>query len=56
MGRSHDGLKQASLNKCENCGESKLPHRVCQNCGQYKNREVIKIIAAKRNNKAKNKN
>ena len=23
------------------CGEVKLPHRVCPNCGFYKNREVI---------------
>ncbi|MDU1880757.1 MAG: 50S ribosomal protein L32 [Eggerthella sp.] len=26
---------------CPQCGEVKLPHRVCPNCGFYKNREVI---------------
>ncbi|HAM14329.1 MAG TPA: 50S ribosomal protein L32, partial [Eggerthellaceae bacterium] len=26
---------------CPQCGEVKLPHRVCPNCGYYKDREVI---------------
>ncbi|MBR2522323.1 MAG: 50S ribosomal protein L32 [bacterium] len=26
---------------CPQCGEVKLPHRVCGNCGYYKGREVI---------------
>ncbi len=35
------------LVRCPNCGEWKLPHRVCRNCGYYKGREVIKIAAKK---------
>ncbi|MCL1799272.1 MAG: 50S ribosomal protein L32 [Eggerthellaceae bacterium] len=26
---------------CPQCGETKLPHHVCSNCGYYKNREVL---------------
>ena len=26
---------------CPQCGEVKLPHRVCGNCGYYRDREVI---------------
>ena len=26
---------------CPQCGAVKLPHRVCPNCGFYKDREVI---------------
>ena len=26
---------------CPNCGEVKLPHRVCPSCGYYRKREVI---------------
>ena len=26
---------------CPQCGEVKLPHRVCPNCGYYKDCEVI---------------
>ncbi len=28
--------------KCPNCGETKLPHRVCSDCGHYKGKEVVK--------------
>lgn len=28
---------------CPKCQEPKLPHRVCANCGTYKDREVLKI-------------
>lgn len=41
--RAHDALKAKSLVQCSNCGEMRLPHRVCLNCGHYKGREVIEI-------------
>ena len=34
-------LTAPALVKCPQCGAPKLPHRVCPNCGFYKNREVI---------------
>jgi len=32
----------ANLTTCPQCNEPKLPHHVCQNCGYYKGRPVIK--------------
>jgi large subunit ribosomal protein L32 len=41
--RAHHALKSANLVICNNCGEPRLPHRVCPNCGFFKGREVIEI-------------
>jgi large subunit ribosomal protein L32 len=41
--RTHDALQAQNLVQCSNCGEMRLPHRVCPNCGHYQGREVIKI-------------
>jgi large subunit ribosomal protein L32 len=30
-----------SLSTCPRCGEPRLPHRVCGNCGTYAGREVV---------------
>ncbi len=38
-------IKVPALMKCPQCGEFKLPHRVCKACGYYKGREVIKTEA-----------
>lgn len=37
----HDKTNAPSRSLCPQCGEVKLPHRVCPNCGYYKDREVI---------------
>ncbi len=37
----NDRISAASRSICPQCGEVKLPHRVCGNCGYYKDREVI---------------
>lgn len=29
-------LKTLVLAKCQNCGNMKIPHEVCKNCGTYK--------------------
>ena len=42
--RSHHGLRPKALVKCEKCGELKLPHIICQNCGIYKNRQVVDVL------------
>ena len=36
-------LEAPSLSKCTQCGELKMPHRVCPVCGYYKGREVINV-------------
>jgi large subunit ribosomal protein L32 len=41
--RTHDALTPSNLVQCSNCGEKRLPHRVCPNCGHYKGREVVAI-------------
>lgn len=38
---AHDRMDKPSKSTCPQCGETKLPHHVCPNCGFYKNREVI---------------
>ena len=38
--RSHDFLTPVSTSLCPNCGERKLPHRMCTKCKQYKGRQV----------------
>ena len=38
-------LEAPSLSKCTQCGELKMPHRVCPVCGYYKGREVVKVEA-----------
>jgi large subunit ribosomal protein L32 len=39
--RAHDAVGVPARSKCPQCGEPKLPHRVCPNCGTYRGREVI---------------
>ena len=34
-------LKHPNFSKCRNCGEFKIPHRVCGYCGFYKGVEVL---------------
>lgn len=41
--RTHDSLKSRKLVACPNCGEMRLPHHVCPNCGFYKGREVMDV-------------
>ena len=41
--RSHDALASPASSVCSNCGERKLPHRACPECGHYRDREVIEV-------------
>lgn len=34
-------LSAPAFSRCPQCGEYKMPHRVCGNCGYYKGKEVI---------------
>ena len=37
----HDKMAAPSIAKCSRCGAAKEPHRVCPECGYYKNRQVL---------------
>lgn len=39
--RTHFKLQVPGMVKCPNCGEIKLAHRVCKECGTYKGKEVV---------------
>ncbi len=41
--RAHDALIANNLVQCSQCGEMRLPHTVCPNCGYYQGREVISM-------------
>jgi len=41
--RTHDALKASNSVQCSNCGEMRLPHRACPDCGHYKGREVFEV-------------
>ncbi|MCH1614836.1 MAG: 50S ribosomal protein L32 [Acidimicrobiales bacterium] len=36
-------LRSAARSNCPRCGEAKLPHRVCGNCGWYAGRQAIEV-------------
>ena len=38
---ANDVCAMPSRSVCPQCGEVKLPHRVCGNCGYSKGREVV---------------
>jgi large subunit ribosomal protein L32 len=39
--RSHHALSQPARSNCPQCNEPRAPHRVCRNCGFYRDRTVI---------------
>ena len=41
--RANDFLTTPSPTTCPRCGEAKLPHRVCAECGHYRGREVLDV-------------
>jgi large subunit ribosomal protein L32 len=41
--RNHDKLELPHLIVCEHCGQYKLAHRVCRNCGYYGDTQVVEI-------------
>ncbi len=53
--RSHLALKKQQMAKCKNCNEPVKPHEVCKNCGYYRGRQVVDVLAklSKREKKEK---
>ncbi|MBW2145521.1 MAG: 50S ribosomal protein L32 [Deltaproteobacteria bacterium] len=39
--RAHYHLRAPGLSQCSHCGEPKLPHRVCPECGRYRDLAVM---------------
>ncbi len=46
-------MKPKKLVKCSHCGREVLPHIVCKNCGYYKGREVVNVLAKELKKKEK---
>ncbi|WP_297435105.1 50S ribosomal protein L32 [uncultured Clostridium sp.] len=38
-------LSAPTIVACPNCGEMKVPHRVCKSCGNYNGKEIIAVTA-----------
>ena len=43
--RSHHALLATRTAKCDHCGQEKLPHTMCRNCGYYAGRQVVDVLA-----------
>ncbi|OGP58603.1 MAG: 50S ribosomal protein L32 [Deltaproteobacteria bacterium RBG_13_49_15] len=41
--RTHQKTTPPNLTTCPQCGEAKLQHRACPNCGHYKGRAAVEI-------------
>lgn len=39
--RTHFKISAPGMTECPSCGEYKLSHRVCKNCGSYNGEEVV---------------
>jgi len=39
--KTHQFLVAQALSRCPRCGAEGLPHRVCENCGFYRDRKVL---------------
>lgn len=43
--RANICIKEPTLVKCKKCGKPTLPHIVCRECGFYKGKEYINVMA-----------
>lgn len=46
MRRAHDAITcTAASESCDNCGELKLRHRVCEACGTYRGEQILEVAS-----------
>lgn len=43
--RAHLKLQKPQTVRCDKCRVLKLPHALCENCGTYKGRELVDVLA-----------
>lgn len=43
--RSHHALQSAASSVCSHCKAEILPHTICQNCGYYRGKQIIDVLA-----------
>jgi large subunit ribosomal protein L32 len=43
MRRAHHALEPVNMHACPQCGQTKLPHRICSKCGMINRRLSIPI-------------
>jgi large subunit ribosomal protein L32 len=55
--RMHLFITKATLTTCPKCKKPVLSHTACKNCGYYKGREVVNVLASltKKDKKAREK-
>ncbi len=55
--RMHKYIKPAMLSVCSKCGKPALQHQVCKNCGYYKGKQIVNVMAklSKKEQKVKEK-
>lgn len=41
--RTHQKTDGPTLTECPQCGEARLPHHACPECGYYKDRNVLDV-------------
>lgn len=39
--RTHQKVEAPAVSTCPECGEPKLPHHACSQCGSYKGRTAV---------------
>ncbi|MEE4356428.1 MAG: 50S ribosomal protein L32 [Desulfococcaceae bacterium] len=39
--RTHQKTEAPNITECPECGEARLPHHACLECGTYKGRDVL---------------
>ncbi|RJO59674.1 50S ribosomal protein L32 [Candidatus Parcubacteria bacterium] len=42
---AHFALKAITLSVCPKCKHAVKPHRICQNCGYYRSRDILKLAS-----------